>query len=173
MPIKQELLDQLREKTAKAELGGGEQKIASRHERGLLTARERLLCLYTPDTFQEFGLHAQHDTRHFGMQDKTLPGDGVVTGVGFVDGRPVCGISQDFTVAGGSLGRVHARKMCDVMQHAARGGMPLVAFNDSGGARIQEGVNSMSGYGSVFYHNVQLPAITAICGTRPDSWTLW
>jgi propionyl-CoA carboxylase beta chain len=169
MPIKQELLDQLQEKTATAELGGGERKIASRHEKGLLTARERLLCLYTPDTFQEFGLHAQHDTRHFGMQDKTLPGDGVVTGVGFVDGRPVCGISQDFTVAGGSLGRVHGRKMCDVMQHAARGGMPLVAFNDSGGARIQEGVNSMSGYGSVFYHNVQLsglvPQIAVIAGS--------
>jgi propionyl-CoA carboxylase beta chain len=168
MPIKQELLDQLHEKTSEAQLGGGEEKIAKRHARGLLTARERLLALYTPNTFQEFGLHAQHDSRHFGMEKKRLPGDGVVTGVGFVDGRPVVGISQDFTVAGGSLGRVHAQKMCDVMDHAARGGMPLVAFNDSGGARIQEGVNSLSGYGSVFYHNVQLsglvPQIAVIAG---------
>jgi len=168
MPIKQELLTELHEKTKAAKLGGGAEKNAKRHARGLFTARERLLALYTPDTFQEFGLHAQHDTRHFGMADKDLPGDGVVTGVGFLDGRPVVGISQDFTVAGGSLGRVHAQKMCEVMNHAARGGMPLVAFNDSGGARIQEGVNSLSGYGSVFYHNVQLsglvPQIAVIAG---------
>ena len=168
MPIKQELLDQLRKRTEKARLGGGAARIAKRHDKGLLTARERLLCLFTPDTFQEFGLHAQHDTRHFGMENKDLPGDGVVTGVGFVDGRPVAGISQDFTVAGGSLGRVHAKKMCDVMDHAARGGMPVVAINDSGGARIQEGVTSLSGYGSVFYHNVQLsglvPQVAIIAG---------
>lgn len=103
------------------------------------------------------------------MESKNLPGDGVVTGVGFVDGRPVAGISQDFTVAGGSLGSVHARKMVDVMDHAARGGMPVVTFSDSGGARIQEGVGSLSGYGSVFYHNVQLsglvPQIAVIAGS--------
>jgi propionyl-CoA carboxylase beta chain len=168
MPINQNLLNQLRKKKEIARLGGGAEKIAKRHEKGLLTARERLVRLYTPETFQEFGLHAQHDCRYFGMEEKDLPGDGVVTGVGFVDGRPVAGISQDFTVAGGSLGRVHAQKMCIVMDHAARGGMPLVVFNDSGGARIQEGVNSLSGYGSVFYHNVQLsglvPQIAVIAG---------
>ncbi len=168
MPIKSEHLEQLRKKTDTARLGGGAKKVKKRHEKGLMTARERLEGLYTPNTFQEFGLHAQHDTRHFGMQDKALPGDGVVTGVGFVDGRPVVGISQDFTVAGGSLGSVHARKICEVMDHAARGGMPVVAFNDSGGARIQEGVNSLSGYGSVFYHNVQLsglvPQIAVVAG---------
>ncbi len=169
MTIKQELLDQLRLKTSVAQAGGGEEKNNKRHEKGLLTARERLQCLYTPDTFQEFGLHAQHASRFFGMEKKNLPGDGVVTGVGFVDGRPVAGISQDFTVAGGSLGSVHAKKICDVMDHAARGGMPVVAFNDSGGARIQEGVGSLSGYGSVFYHNVQLsglvPQISVVAGT--------
>jgi len=168
MPINQDLLEQLRKKKEIARLGGGAKKIAKRHEKGLLTARERLIRLFTPETFQEFGLHAQHDSRYFGMEEKDLPGDGVVTGVGFVDGRPVAGISQDFTVAGGSLGRVHAQKMCIVMDHAARGGMPVVVFNDSGGARIQEGVNSLSGYGSVFYRNVQLsglvPQIAVIAG---------
>ena len=168
MSIDKNLLEQLRKKKETARLGGGAEKIEKRHEKGLLTARERLVRLYTPETFQEFGLHAQHDTRYFGMEEKDLPGDGVVTGVGFVDGRPVAGISQDFTVAGGSLGRVHAQKMCIVMDHAARGGMPVVVFNDSGGARIQEGVNSLSGYGSVFYHNVQLsglvPQIAVIAG---------
>ncbi len=168
MPIKQNLLDQLQQKTEKARSGGGEQKTTKRHAKGQLTARERLLSLYTLDTFQEYGLLAQHDTRHFGMQQKDLPGDAVVTGIGFVDGRPVAGISQDFTVAGGSLGRVHASKMCDVMDLAARGGMPLVTFNDSGGARIQEGVNALSGYGSVFNRNVQLsglvPQIAVVAG---------
>ena len=168
MPIKQNLLDELQQKTEKAQSGGGKQKTAKRHAKGQLTARERLLTLFTNDTFQEYGLLAQHDTRHFGMEKKEIPGDAVITGIGFVDGRPVAGISQDFTVAGGSLGKVHASKMCDVMDLAARGGMPLVTFNDSGGARIQEGVNSLSGYGSVFNHNVQLsglvPQIAVIAG---------
>ncbi|CAG0882011.1 unnamed protein product [Cyprideis torosa] len=168
MPIEKNLLDELQQRTERARAGGGEEKTAKRHAKGQLTARERLLALYASDTFQEYGLLARHETRQFNMEKKDLPGDGVVTGVGFVDGRPVAGISQDFTVAGGSLGKVHASKMCDVMDLAARSGMPLVTFNDSGGARIQEGVNSLSGYGSVFNRNVNLsglvPQIAVIAG---------
>lgn len=169
MAISKDLLDDLRRRREKAMLGGGRDKIDERHARGLLSARERLDALFAADTFQEFGLHARHQTRHFGMEGKDLPGDAVVTGIGFVDGRPVAAFSQDFTVAGGSLGRVHAGKICDVMDYAMRGGMPIVGFNDSGGARIQEGVDSLSGYGQVFYRNVLasgvVPQIAVISGS--------
>lgn len=168
MPIDQKHLARLSRRIAEARESGGADKIAARHAQGLLTARERLELLFARDTFQEFGLHAQHETRHFGMEDKKLPTDGVITGIGFIDGRPVAGISQDFLIAGGSLGKIHARKICDLMDHAARGGMPVVAFNDSGGARIQEGVESLSGYGQVFNRNVLLsgvvPQIAVIAG---------
>lgn len=169
MAIDQTLLDQLQQRRDKARAGGGPDKAAKRHAKGMMTARERLEALYTPGTFQEFGLHARHETRHFGMEGKILPADGVVSGVGYLDGRPVAAFSQDFTVAGGSLGKVHAEKICDVMGHAGRAGMPVVGFNDSGGARIQEGVESLSGYGRVFYNNVQLsgvvPQIAVIAGS--------
>lgn len=169
MAIDKALLDELARRRAEAEASGGPDKIAARHAKGLLTARERLEALFAADTFQEFGLHAQHATRHFGMDKKTLPTDGVITGIGFVDGRPVAAFSQDFLVAGGSLGSVHAGKICDVMDHALRGGMPIVGFNDSGGARIQEGVESLSGYGQVFNRNVLasgvVPQIAVICGS--------
>ncbi len=168
MVIDKNLLDELERRRAVAMASGGKDKIHARHERGLLTARERLNKLFAQDTFQEFGLHAQHETKHFGMEKKSLPTDGVITGVGFVDGRPVASFSQDFMVSGGSLGRMHARKICDVMDHAARGGMPIVGFNDSGGARIQEGVESLSGYGQVFNRNVLMsgvvPQIAVISG---------
>jgi propionyl-CoA carboxylase beta chain len=168
MVIDKNLLDELDRRRAAAMASGGPDKIEARHERGLLTARERLHRLFAQDTFQEFGLHAQHETRHFGMEKKPLPTDGVITGVGFVDGRPVASFSQDFMVAGGSLGRMHARKICDIMDHAARGGMPIVGFNDSGGARIQEGVESLSGYGQVFNRNVLMsgvvPQVAVISG---------
>ncbi|MCB1958200.1 MAG: acyl-CoA carboxylase subunit beta [Rhodocyclaceae bacterium] len=168
MALDKTLIEDLLRRQAEALASGGEGAVAKRHARGQLTARERLQGLFARDTFQEFGLHAQHQTRGFGMDDKPLPTDGVVTGIGFVDGRPVAGLSQDFMIAGGSLGRVHAQKICDLLDHAGRAGMPVVAFNDSGGARIQEGVDSLSGYGQVFDRNVMIsgvvPQIAVICG---------
>jgi len=169
MAISKKLQDALKNRREKALKGGGEKKIAARHEKGLMTARERLEGLFSKGTFQEYGLHAHHETHHFGMDKKELPGDGVVSGTGFVDGRPIAAFSQDFTVAGGSLGRVHAEKICEVMDYAGKAGMPLVGFNDSGGARIQEGVESLSGYGKVFNRNVRLsgvvPQIAVIAGS--------
>lgn len=168
MAIDKKLIDDLERRQAEAMASGGPERIAKRHAKGQLTARERLEGLYTRHTFQEFGLHAQHETRGFGMESKSLPTDGVITGIGFVDGRPVAGFSQDFMIAGGSLGKIHARKICELMDHAGRGGMPIVGFNDSGGARIQEGVESLSGYGQVFNRNVLMsgvvPQIAVICG---------
>lgn len=167
MTISQRLIEEL-ERRREAILDSGRDKIRERHERGLMTARERLTSLFEENTFQESGMHAQHACRDFGMEKKVLPGDGVVTGTGYVDGRPVAAFSQDFMVGGGALGRIHARKVCDLMEYALKTGMPLVGFNDSGGARIQEGVDSLSGYGQVFYRNVMLsgvvPQIAVIAG---------
>ncbi len=161
-------LEELRERRLKLFAAGGEDKIQKRHERGLLSARERLTTLFQPDTFQEIGGHVHHATLHFGMADKDLPADAVICGSGYIDGRPVCAFSQDFTVAAGTLGKMHAQKIVQVMQLAVKTGMPLVAFKDSGGARIQEGVDALSGYGEVFYHNVLLsgvvPQIAIIAG---------
>jgi propionyl-CoA carboxylase beta chain len=169
MPISKDLLETLRKRRDEALAGGGEAKAKQRHERGLMTARERLGALFSEGTFQEFGLYAQHETRGFGMEGKVLPGDGVITGVGYVDGRPVSAFSQDFTVAGGSLGSIHAAKICESLDYAERTGMPVVGFNDSGGARIQEGVASLSGYGQVFNRNIRLsgvvPQIAVIAGS--------
>ncbi len=168
MAIDEGVLAELDKRRREALASGGPERIAKRHEQGGLSARERLDQLYAAHTFQEFGLHAQSQTRHFGMADKKLPTDGVITGVGYVDGRPVAGFSQDFMVAGGSLGKVHAQKICTLMDHAGKGGMPIVGFNDSGGARIQDGVESLSGYGQVFNRNVLLsgvvPQIAVIAG---------
>lgn len=167
MTISQRLIEEL-ERRRGAILDSGRDKIRERHERGLMTARERLTSLFEENTFQESGMHAQHACRDFGMEKKVLPGDGVVTGTGYVNGRPVAAFSQDFMVGGGALGRIHARKVCDLMEYALKTGMPLVGFNDSGGARIQEGVDSLSGYGQVFYRNVMLsgvvPQIAVIAG---------
>lgn len=168
MPIFRGLLETLRSRRDEALIGGGADKLERCRERGLMTARDRLEALFSEGTFQEFGLHAQHETRGFGMDKRKLPGDGVVTGIGFVDGRPVAAFSQDFTVAGGSLGKIHAAKICEAMDYAEKTGIPVVGFNDSGGARIQEGVESLSGYGSVFNRNVRLsgvvPQIAVIAG---------
>ena len=166
MAIKKTLLDELQRRRKLAMAGGGLDKIAKRHEKGQLAARERLDLLFDKDSFQESGMHVDHDTH--GMDDKKMPGDGVVTGIGNVDGRPVASFSQDFTVSGGSLGRMHAKKICDMMDTATDLGLPIVAINDSGGARIQEGVHSLSGYGQVFFRNVNLsgvvPQIAIIAG---------
>jgi len=169
MSIPKELLDTLQAKRETAMAGGGADKLEKRRQRGLMTARDRLAALFTENTFQEFGLHAQHETHHFGMEKKKLAADGVVTGIGYVAGRPVATFSQDFTVAGGSLGKIHAAKICEVMDYAEKAGMPVVGFNDSGGARIQDGVESLSGYGQVFNRNIRLsglvPQIAVIAGS--------
>lgn len=166
--IKQELLDELRSRKAKAFAGGGAERIAKRHSRGLLSARERVDELFDSDSFQESGALVEHDCNSPAFEGRSMPGDGVITGVGYVDGRPVSAFSQDFTVGGGALGHMHSLKISDAMDRAGELGMPFVAINDSGGARIQEGVNSLSGYGQVFYRNVYLsgiiPQIAIIAG---------
>lgn len=168
MAIPKAFLEELEKKRAIARAGGGADKLDARRQKGLMTARDRLAALYQDGTFQESGLHADHDCHNFGLQKKSLPGDGVVTGTGLVDGRAVAAFSQDFTVSGGSLGRIHAKKICDTMDFALKAGCPIVGFNDSGGARIQEGDDSLSGYGQVFFRNVLVsgvvPQIAVIAG---------
>jgi methylmalonyl-CoA carboxyltransferase large subunit len=150
------------------EAGGGAERAAKQHSEGKLTARERLKAMLDKDSFQEMGLFAQHRAALFGMADKPLPADGVVTGSGTIDGRTVHVASQDFTVAGGSAGEVHGYKIADTMQYSLNTGSPFVFINDSGGARVQEGVGSLSGYARVFYQNTLLsgvvPQISLICG---------
>jgi propionyl-CoA carboxylase beta chain len=168
MAISKAALEQLEKRRAAALSGGGEDKYEARRKKGLMTARDRLAALFEPGTFREWGMHAEHDCHNFGMQNKALPGDGVVTGTGIVEGRLVAAFSQDFTVSGGSLGKIHATKICNLMEYAMKVGCPILGFNDSGGARIQEGDDSLSGYGQVFFRNVLasgvLPQIAIIAG---------
>ncbi len=168
MPISKALLTTLEQKRRVAFAAGGEDKLAERRKKGIMTARDRITALFQENTFMEWGLHAQHDCHNFGMEGKSMPGDGVITGVGYIDGRPVAAFSQDFTVGGGALGRIHAKKICDIMDYAQKSGIPLIGINDSGGARIQEGDDSLSGYGQVFFRNVELsgllPQISIIAG---------
>jgi len=140
------------------------EKLKARRDKGLMTARDRIGELYETGTFQEWGMHADHDCHNFGLEKKSLPCDGVVTGVGLVGNRPVAAFSQDFTVGGGALGRIHAKKLCDIMDYALKVGCPVVGFNDSGGARIQEGDDSLSGYGQVFFRNVLLSGVVPQIG---------
>ncbi|MGO8702073.1 MAG: acyl-CoA carboxylase subunit beta [Limisphaerales bacterium] len=166
--IQKALLETLEKKRAAARAGGGQDKLDARRKKGLMTARDRLETLFHGGTFQESGLHAGHDCHNFGMEDKPMPGDGVVTGTGLIDGRVVAAFSQDFTVGGGALGRIHSKKICDLMDYALKVGCPMVGFNDSGGARIQEGFDSLSAYGQVFFRNVLLsgvvPQIAVVAG---------
>ena len=168
MAIQKSLIEDLGKRREKILAGGGQDKLEARRKKGLMTARDRIANLVQEGTFLEFGMHVEHSGRNFGMEKKQLPADGVVTGTGLVDGRPVAVCSQDFTVAGGSLGAMHAQKIADALDYAQRSGMPVISFNDSGGARIQEGVESLSGYGKVFFKNVLLsgvvPQITVIAG---------
>ncbi|MEZ5786067.1 MAG: acyl-CoA carboxylase subunit beta [Xanthobacteraceae bacterium] len=147
---------------------GGSDKIAKRHQKGLMTARERLEALFQPDTFQEYGAHIRHGATAFDMASVEIAADGVVVGTGYVNGRHVAAFSQDFMVMGGTLGKMHARKIVWAQDFALKNGLPFVGFKDSGGARIQEGVDSLSGYGEVFYRNVALsgvvPQIAVIAG---------
>src|SRR6202162_6426040 len=159
---------ELREKRAKIKEGGGKQRIQKQHQSGKLTARERVENLVDRGSFQEVGLFAKHRSTYFDMAGKDLPADGVITGCATVDGRLVHLASQDFTVAGGAAGEVHCAKITEMMQGSLKTGSPFVFINDSGGARVQEGIDSLAGYASVFYNNVMLsgtvPQISIICG---------
>lgn len=168
MTISQELMDRLAAKTAEVEAAGGQDKLDKRKERGLLSARERIERIFDEDSFQEFGKFAEHDCHDFGMERQSLPGDGVITGIGYINGRPTAVFSQDFTVGGGALGRIHAKKIVQLMDYAEKTGIPIIGISDSGGARIQEGVHSLSGYGQVFFKNTEVsglvPQIAIIAG---------
>src|SRR5210317_305633 len=148
--------------------GGGEKAILKQQALGKMTARERIIALLDEDSFQEYDLFARHEGRDFDMDKKNLPGDGVITGTGKIYGSPICIFAQDFTVAGGSLGSMHARKITKIMDHALKMKVPLIGINDSGGARIQEGVNSLAGYGEIFFRNTLasgvIPQISVILG---------
>ncbi|NIS70066.1 MAG: methylmalonyl-CoA carboxyltransferase [Proteobacteria bacterium] len=158
----------LREKRAAAELGGGQERIEAQHKKGKLTARERIDRLLDKNTFEEFDKFVLHESSEFGLDKNRFPGDGVVAGYGKIDDRLVYVYAQDFTVIGGSLSLTQANKICKVMDMARKNGVPLIALNDSGGARIQEGVASLAGYGNIFMRNVLcsgvIPQITAIMG---------
>ncbi|MCK9398377.1 MAG: acyl-CoA carboxylase subunit beta [Bacteroidales bacterium] len=148
--------------------GGGDEAIQKQKATGKLTARERILALLDPKSFHEYDLFVEHAGKDFDMDKKYLPGDGVITGTGVLSGHPVCIFAQDFTVAGGSLGYMHAKKITKIMDHAMKLKVPLIGINDSGGARIQEGVNSLAGYGEIFYRNTLasgvIPQISVILG---------
>src|SRR4026209_882626 len=152
----------------RAELGGGEERLRKQHEAGKLTARERIDLLYDPDTFDEADKLVTHRCRDFGMADQIIPGDGVVSGVGRVEGRTVYAFAQDFTVFGGSLSETNAAKIVKIMDLAVKMGAPVVGLNDSGGARIQEGVLSLGGYADIFLRNTLasgvIPQVSAIMG---------
>jgi len=161
-------IEDLRKRRAKLLAGGGDKAIAKQHGRGKLTARERIELLFEPDTLRESLLFIKHRCSNFGMDKKDFPGEGVITGHGIVDNRPVYVASQDFTVSGGAIGEMSGRKITEAMQAALKTGDPFVMINDSGGARIQEGVDSLQGYGGIFYNNVLLsgvvPQISIIAG---------
>jgi propionyl-CoA carboxylase beta chain len=164
----QEIIHQLEEKRAAARMGGGEKRISAQHAKGKLTARERLEILLDEGTFEEWDMFVEHRCTDFGMQDSKIPGDGVVTGYGMINGRLVFVFSQDFTVYGGALSETHAEKICKIMDQAMKVGAPVIGLNDSGGARIQEGVASLGGYAEVFQRNVLasgvIPQISMIMG---------
>ncbi|NGQ94670.1 methylmalonyl-CoA carboxyltransferase [Brevibacillus sp. SYP-B805] len=163
-----EKIDELYERKRKVELGGGDERIAAQHNRGKLTARERLDILLDPDSFVELQPFVKHRAAHFGMDKLEAPGEGVVTGYGKINGRLVYVFAQDFTVFGGALGEMHAKKIANIMDLAAKNGAPVIGLNDSGGARIQEGVVSLDGYGHIFYRNSiysgVIPQISVILG---------
>ncbi|TVQ75462.1 MAG: methylmalonyl-CoA carboxyltransferase, partial [Balneolaceae bacterium] len=160
-----EELETWREKSQK---GGGAVRIKKQHEAGKLTARERITLLLDKGSFEELGALVRHRSHDFGLDKQRYPGDGVVTGFGTVNGRPVYVYSQDFTVFGGSLSETHAEKICNILDLAMKNGVPVIGLNDSGGARIQEGVVSLGGYAEVFWRNSMasgvVPQISAIMG---------
>src|SRR5690348_11926820 len=163
-----EILRQLDLKRAAARAGGGQRRVEAQHAKGRLTARERIDLLFDPGTFEEWDMFVEHRSSDFGLAEQKIPGDGVVTGYGLVNGRTVFAFSQDFTVFGGALSEAHAEKICKVMNQALKVGAPIVGLNDSGGARIQEGVASLAGYAEVFQRNVLasgvVPQISVVMG---------
>ena len=169
MGVVDDKLKDLQEREQKILQMGGEKAVAKHKEAGKLTARERLDLLFDKGTFREIDMFVQHRCVNFGMEKVEVPSDGVITGHGLVDGRPVFAFSQDFTARAGSLGEMHAKKICKVMDLALKAGVPFVGINDSGGARIQEGVDALSGFGQIFYRNSLasgvIPQISAIMGT--------
>lgn len=164
----QEKINELKKRKEKIEEAGGKDKIEERHAKGKLTARERILYLLDEGTFCEIDAFIEHRCSDFGMEKNKIAGEGVVTGYGKINGRQVCVYAQDFTVIGGSLGQMHAAKICKVQDMAIKLGCPCIGINDSGGARIQEGIDSLRGYGDIFYRNVQasgvIPQICVIMG---------
>lgn len=164
----QDKIRELIELREKAKLGGGEKRIASQHEKGKMTARERIEMLLDEGSFEEYDMFVKHRCRDFGLDDQVYLGDGVITGHGTIDGRIVYVFSQDFTVFGGSLSETFAQKICKIMDQAMKVGAPVIGINDSGGARIQEGVQSLAGYAEIFERNILasgvIPQISAIFG---------
>jgi acetyl-CoA carboxylase carboxyltransferase component len=167
MSLRSNVLD-LRKRKKEVQKGGGDKAIEKQAKMGKLTARERVLALLDKNSFHEYDLFVSHAAKDFGMESKTLHGDGVIIGTGTIYNKPVCIFAQDFTVAGGSLGLMHARKITKIMDHALKMRVPLIGINDSGGARIQEGVNSLAGYGEIFFRNTLasgvIPQISVILG---------
>jgi len=167
MSLKKNILA-LREKKAKIQKGGGDAAIEKQVAMGKMTARERIVTLLDENSFHEYDMFVQHEERNFGMDKKELAGDGVITGTGTIFGAPVCVYAQDFTVMGGSLGLKHARKITKIMDHALKLRVPCIGINDSGGARIQEGIGALAGYGEIFYRNTLasgvIPQISVILG---------
>ena len=163
-----EIIRELEERRARARAGGGKDRVEAQHKRGKLTARERIDLLLDPGSFEEWDMFVEQRSTDFGMADKSIPGDGVVTGYGTISGRTVFVFSQDFTVLGGSLSETHAEKICKIMDQAMRVGAPIIGLDDSGGARIQEGVSSLAGYAEVFQRNVLasgvVPQISVVMG---------
>ena len=161
-------ISELKKRKEAAYLGGGEKKISSQHKKGKLTARERINSLLDDNSFEEFDLLKEHRCTNFGLENQQLPTDGVITGYGKIDSRPVFIFAHDFTVFGGSLSETFAEKIIKIMDMAGQVGAPLIGLNDSGGARIQEGIGSLSGYGEIFFRNVKysgvIPQISAIMG---------
>ncbi|MBP7076765.1 MAG: methylmalonyl-CoA carboxyltransferase, partial [Bacteroidales bacterium] len=161
-------IGELVSKRAEARLGGGEKRIQAQHDKGKLTARERIELLLDPGSFEEFDMFVTHRCTDFGLEKEIVLSDGVVTGYGTIDGRVVYVFSQDFTVFGGSLSETNARKICKIMDMAMKVGAPVIGLNDSGGARIQEGVQSLAGYAEIFQRNIEasgvIPQLSAIFG---------
>ena len=168
MSTQEDKIKELVERRAAAKMGGGEKRIEAQHQKGKLTARERLALLLDKGSFEEFDMFVQHRCTNFGMDRSKYDGDGVVTGMGTIDGRLVYVFAQDFTVNGGSMSETMAQKICKVMDMAVRNGVPFIGINDSGGARIQEGINSLAGFGEIFERNILasgvIPQISGIFG---------
>ena len=164
----QKIIDKLEERRQSAMLGGGKKRISSQHDKGKLTARERVELLVDIDSFEEYDMFKEHRSIDFGMEKNKIAGDGVVIGSGTVNGRLIFVYSQDFTVFGGSLSETHAEKICKIMDMAMKNGAPVIGINDSGGARIQEGVSALAGYAEVFQANILasgvIPQISLIMG---------